>query len=980
LILGAAPVLAGLRVTGGNGITATGADGVQFVDTSGITATGADGFLTFGPNGITATGADGITATGADGITATGADAFTYTGLNGITATGADTLSIARADGITATGADGITATGADGTTYHLDSIDIRFPTGITATGADGITATGADGITATGADGITATGADGITATGADGVTISSASGITATGADGTPISIPLGSLSLTGADLVVVTNSEGISITGASSITQTGAEALAALVSQGDNLSGLRSVDPELIATLNRITDDSSVNAVVIFHHLPTDSDLADLQRLGIVGGTRFRSLPMVVLTGTRAQIIAISQLPSVRSIYGNRTLNLSSEPEVRNITGVERAWNDNDLIGANVGLPVTGRNVTVAVLDTGIDGTHADLAGRVRKNIKLADTQSVSVGFNYPVNVEGSPNTDLVYGHGTFVAGMIGGNGARSNGKFKGVAPGASLLGLSAGDLTLLYVLEGFDYLLTHGAEEGVRVVNCSFSANTVFDTNDPVNIASKMLTDTGVNVVFSAGNTGPAQHSLNPYAVAPWVVSVGATDSTGKLASFSSRGDFASGLFHPTIVAPGVDVVSSRALGIANVTGVVGLVGVDSQRLTPSELPYYTTASGTSFSAPQVAGTIALMLEANPSLTPAQVRDILQSTATSLPPYYQHEVGAGMLNAQAAVLQAEFPSRRLGSWRSTLDRQQVQFGNDPIATFSGTVSPLTGFDTTVQVPQDTVFASVQIGWGPLLNLNDLALYVYDSSGTLRGQSNSINLPILFGKTERVTLSLPSAGTWRIKVRNSLGVLGTSQPIVGIVQFGRARYGQINDLGSIPQSLKSDIYNDIRSFTMWPIGSRFRPDFTVSRLDLARVLLLGGRVPQYVANHPIYSDVSDSSARLFVESVQSSPLGPAFVDTTAGQFRPGEVTTRLMGTVALVRAAGLAGEAAAQSGPLPYLDAASIPSEFRGYVAIALSKGLIPSESYFRPQDGLTRGDLARAMAAIQKQAVQ
>src|SRR6185503_20214216 len=165
-------------------------------------------------------------------------------------------------------------------------------------------------------------------------------------------------------------------------------------------------------------------------------------------------------------------------------------------------------------------------------------------------------------------------------------------------------------------------------------GVRVVNCSFSANTRFDSNDPVNIATKMLTDNGINVVFSAGNTGPGTHTLNPYAVAPWVVSVGATDSEGRLADFSSRGDFASPLFHPTLVAPGVNVVSVRGSGIANVTGATGLIGADTQKLNAAELPYYTTANGTSFSAPQVAGAIALMLEANPSLTPAKVKDILK----------------------------------------------------------------------------------------------------------------------------------------------------------------------------------------------------------------------------------------------------------------------------------------------------------------------------------------------------------
>ena len=85
-------------------------------------------------------------------------------------------------------------------------------------------------------------------------------------------------------------------------------------------------------------------------------------------------------------------------------------------------------------------------------------------------------------------------------------------------------------------------GFDYLLANASSFNVRVVNCSFSANTVFDLNDPVNIATKMLTDAGVSVVFSSGNTGPGADSLNPYSVAPWVISVGATDNLGKLAKF------------------------------------------------------------------------------------------------------------------------------------------------------------------------------------------------------------------------------------------------------------------------------------------------------------------------------------------------------------------------------------------------------------------------------------------------------
>ena len=110
---------------------------------------------------------------------------------------------------------------------------------------------------------------------------------------------------------------------------------------------------------------------------------------------------------------------------------------------------------------------------------------------------------------------------------------------------------------------------------------------------------------MLTQAGINVVFSAGNNGPGANTLNPYAVAPWVVSVGATDTQGRLASFSSRGDFASALFHPTLVAPGTNVVSVRGSGVANVTGAQGVANADTARLNAAEIPYYTTASGTSF---------------------------------------------------------------------------------------------------------------------------------------------------------------------------------------------------------------------------------------------------------------------------------------------------------------------------------------------------------------------------------------
>lgn len=1013
LLLGS--VNAGINISNADGITATGADGINFIGVNGITATGADGVLTFGVNGITATGADGITATGADGITATGADGITATGADGITATGADgvsypnpnSITASKPSGITATGADGITATGADGITistpdgvqHKADSVFINQPNGITistangltaigvngitATGADGITATGADGITATGADGITATGADGITATGADGITISTASGVTARGADGRFFSVSPDGITIRYADGITATGADGISIPAAEKITISTRGILPAQATDTSRQVGLQSVDPELalaINAANTLADDSNINAVVVYHQLPTDADLSDLQRIGILGGTRFHVIPAIYVSATADQLIAVSRLRNIRSLYKNRTLTFNADP-AQGLTGVERARRDADIVRSNAGLSVSGRGVTVAVLDTGLDSTHGDLAGRVAQNVKLADLQSAPVGFNYPANLENLPNTDQAYGHGTFVAGVIGGSGAKSGGQHTGVAPGARLVGMSAGDVNLVYVLNGLDYLLERGASLGVRVVNCSFSASTVFDYNDPVNIATKMLTERGVNVVFSAGNTGSGWHTLNPYAAAPWVVSVGATDFRGRLADFSSRGDFASRMFRPTLVAPGVRVVSLRSSGLS-VTGVEGIGFNGDTGLAPSQVPFYTTASGTSFSAPQVAGAIALMLEANPKLTPAEVRDILQRTATPLAAYYAHEVGAGMLNTHAAVLEAMFPERKLGNFRATLNRGQVRFVSDPLQEISGTVNPgASGFETTVEMPAGALMASMQIGWNTL-STNDLGMAMYDASGAKQADKNEINLPGLTGNRERAVINAPAAGTWSLKVKHTLGGLAvTPQAFAGVLEVARAEYAPIKDIDALSAAQRAVVYQNIRSFVMSPTGNKFRPSQGVTRGELAESLVLGARVPQYVPAVASYRDARQSAFALFIESAQHAPQGALFTDVErGGAFSPNETTGRLTAAIALVRAAGLQAEAEATQNNMPLttlLDASLIPATLRGYVRVAISRGLLSTNNaYFRPQQPLTRLELAQAMAAMQK----
>ncbi|MCA1623702.1 MAG: S8 family serine peptidase, partial [Acidobacteria bacterium] len=813
------------------------------------------------------------------------------------------------------------------------------------------ITLTGADGITLTGADGITLTGADSVTGVSADGTvnTFSSPAGITLTGADG---------ITLTGAD--------GITLTGADGITLTGADE-----DEANNSSGLQSVDPELAILLNQSTDDSNINAVIVYHQYPSNFDLTQLQQIGVLGGTRYKVLPMVAVSATRQQLFAISHLRQVRSLYGNRTLNLNSDPYFQN-SGVQRIAPDKDLQTHNGGVPISGQNVTVAVLDTGVNSQHSDLSGKVVQNVRLLDSQSISSGFSNPAPVENVVNTDPVSGHGTFVSGVIAANGISSGGKYNGVAPGAKILGLSAGDLNLSHILSGFDYLLDRGANYNVRVVNCSFSSNTVFDYNDPVNVATKMLTERGVNVVFSAGNSGSGNATLNPYASAPWVVGVGAVDEKGRLASFSSRGVFGAQNQKPSLVATGVNVVSLR--GVGTTTGTLGFAnGADTQRLTTGEMAFYTTASGTSFSAPQVAGAIALMLEANPNLRPFEIKDILQRTATPLPRYYSHEVGAGVLNTHAAVLESAFSDRKIGLFRASLIGNEIIYTTSVSHIFNKTVQPGGTTSSHFAIPSDTIQANVNIAWG--IGVNDLSLKLFDASGTLVGNSNYLNAPGFTGSREKIVVNTPSPQIFKADVQHTGGV-GISQKYFGLVETTRVTYPQLIDLSNVSTQDREIIKESLRSFIMLPEGKKFNPSSLVTRFDFASALVRSGSVPQYLAGSPIFTDVRNLSLRNAVESVQTNPSGKLFFDASnGGAFHPFDTVSKIVATIALVKAAQEENLTTTATLPLTVADANSIPTQWRGYIAVALQKGLISLDgNNFNGNRAITRLELTKSLTKL------
>jgi serine protease AprX len=344
----------------------------------------------------------------------------------------------------------------------------------------------------------------------------------------------------------------------------------------------------------------------------------------------------------------------------------------------------------------------------------------------------------------------------------------------------------------------------------------------------------------------------------------------------------------------------------------------------------------------------------------------------VRDILQRTSTPLPPYYTHEVGAGALNTHAAVLQAAFPDREIGLFRSVLNRGQARFVKDPVQTFKGTVYPGGAVEVKLNVPAGAVFALTDIAWGPLTTTNDLALATLDPAGRKAAESNFLNLPVLTGRREQTLVNLPAGGTWRARVTHTLSAAATPQEFEGVFQTAHVEYAPMPDLANLDAFTLGNILQAVRALAMYPgPDGLFRPGAAVTRSELAEAMIVAARVPQYMPATPSFLDVKDTTTMNFAEGTQA-----LFPDAVPGSvFQPNTRSTRLVAAVVLVRAAGLQAEAESKAGAyLPYTDASQIPYELRGYVQVAVGRGLIGSASQFSPGGALTRAELARGVAAI------
>ncbi|GAB6197342.1 S8 family serine peptidase [Lysobacter xanthus] len=807
--------------------------------------------------------------------------------------------------------------------------------------------------------------------------------------------------------------------------------ASLLAAAILTAPLLAEARRLDAQLEALLPTTAATDSLQVIVSFNGAAplTAEQRQRLASLGVRGIT-LRDLPIAGVLATPAQIRSLLAMSDVRSVWLNKKLQYDNYEATR-ITGVQRLRTESGL-RVN-GMPVTGRGIGVLINDSGVDGTHPDLKypEHVKQNV-LGQTNLAAQDALLPITyVENVANTDIGGGHGSHVAGIVGGNGAASpGGKFEGVAPGASIIGYGSGaGLFILDTLGGFDYALTHQAQYNIRVVSNSFGntgdTGTDFDPDDPTNIATKKLADRGVIVVFSAGNSGAGEATITGnFKKAPWVVTVAAGDKSGRLADFSSRGENGRGGTvsvdgtsymwedRPTVTAPGVDIVSVRAS-----TGAVDKTGAQGDVETLGTLAaYYATLSGTSMAAPHTSGIVALMLEANPNMDWRDVKRILQETASNLPGGAKWEVGAGYINAYAAV-QSAVGQGRFGP---TVNAARTFNANAQVSTASARdyaidFSPV-GPTSSVQfqVGADIALVNARAAVGD----NTVAISLTDPNGKRYG--SSIALPVL---GENIAVSAPGvAGTWTLTVRGVGSVSGTNLDPAKVTNG----YGVPGTVNVNVKQLRTDGYTGLRDvathasrgFVEFGVSNRlvdsyadgtFQPDRVLTRGELADFLVMGAGIRQFrpLANGTSVSDLGAADARLpAAEAVLASGASQrdlshrqaGVMGRVDGAFRPDDVVTRASLSYSLVQSLGLQAQAEGFSGTLTALydgkrvevkDDASIPAPLRGYVQYALDLGLVNARfevvqgpfdlqptvvAYFDPAKTVTRGAYAAAASRL------
>jgi serine protease AprX len=498
-------------------------------------------------------------------------------------------------------------------------------------------------------------------------------------------------------------------------------------------------------------------TVRVIVQYKQVPTATHYATMQQRGGLLHSKLQMIKAAAFTVPVRALPLLEADPEIVSVSVDHPMHLADDATDL-ATGVNTAWNAG----------YTGAGIGVAVIDSGINGNHPDLknssqtASRVVYHQDFTGTSTSGVG---------GAQWDL-YGHGTHVAGIIGGNGYLSGGQYEGVAPGVNLIDLRALDLngvgTDSSVIAAIQQAIALQSTYNIRVINLSLGRGiAVSYTQDPLCQAVESAWKAGIVVVVAAGNYGRLSvFNSNGYGTVtapgndPYVLTVGATKSNGSsspsaetLASFSSKGPTTyDHVVKPDLVAPGNDVVSLAA------------PGATLEAAYPAELVTgsdgnndYFTLSGTSMATPAVVGAVALLLQEHSSLTPDQVKARLMQTTykmnlTSTSAFVPHlsqtftslydlfSVGSGLLNVQTAINSTALAPSTVGAALSPSVVYNPQNGTVSLAYGNSSVSSNSVvWGTSVVWGASVVWGSAEVSgtsvvWGSSVPWNSSALSAF------------------------------------------------------------------------------------------------------------------------------------------------------------------------------------------------------------------------------------------------------
>ncbi|WP_406517953.1 S8 family peptidase [Streptomyces sp. NBC_00826] len=389
------------------------------------------------------------------------------------------------------------------------------------------------------------------------------------------------------------------------------------------------------ELNRAENRRAQKSGLKLIVSYRGAQADTAKAEVREAGSTRVAR-------TLKTLNAESVITPQRDA-RDIWQALTSKATHGAQRTTAAGIDRVWLDGvrraslDKSVPQIGTPAawkagyTGKGVKIAVLDTGVDATHPDLKGQI------LDSK----------NFTASPDVKDRVGHGTHVSSIAAGTGAKSGGKFKGVAPDAKLLegkvldddgfGDDSG------ILAGMEWAVAQGAD----IINLSLGGSDTPEV-DPLEAAvNKLSADKGVLFAIAAGNEGPGSGTVGSPGSADAALTVGAVDDKDELADFSSRGPrIGDSAIKPDVTAPGVDITAAAAPGSA----------IDQE--VGQNPPGYLTISGTSMATPHVAGAAALLKQQHPEWKYTELKGAL-AASTKPGAYTPFEQGTGRIAVDRAI---------------------------------------------------------------------------------------------------------------------------------------------------------------------------------------------------------------------------------------------------------------------------------------------------------------------------------